>query len=47
MGRNFHDYPGFQPIPGMPILLQQSVHTRYVVNGSLNELLVIDLFLTL
>ena len=26
MGQNFDDYPGFQQIPGMPILLQQSVH---------------------
>ena len=25
MGQNFDDYPGFQQIPGMPILLQQSV----------------------
>ena len=25
MGQNFDDYPGFQKIPGMPILLQQSV----------------------
>ena len=25
MGRNFDDYPGFQQIPGMPIILQQSV----------------------
>ena len=25
MGRNFDDYPGFQQIPGMPILLQQCV----------------------
>ena len=23
MGQNFDDYPGFQQIPGMPILLQQ------------------------
>ena len=28
MGRNFDDYPGFQQISGMPILLQQSVGTR-------------------
>ena len=26
MGQNFDDYPGFQKIPGMPILLQHSVH---------------------
>jgi hypothetical protein len=25
MGQNFDDYPVFQQIPGMPILLQQSV----------------------
>ena len=25
MGQNFDDYPGFQQIPGMPILLQHSV----------------------
>ena len=25
MGQYFDDYPGFQQIPGMPILLQQSV----------------------
>jgi hypothetical protein len=25
MGQNFDDYPGFQKIPAMPILLQQSV----------------------
>ena len=24
MSQNFDDYPGFQQIPGMPILLQQS-----------------------
>ena len=27
MGENFDDYTGFQQIPGMPILLQQSVPT--------------------
>jgi hypothetical protein len=26
MGQNFDDYPGFQQIPGIPILLQQSVY---------------------
>ena len=25
MSRNFDDYPGFQQIPGMQIILQQSV----------------------
>ena len=25
MGQNFDDYPDFQKIPGMPILLQHSV----------------------
>ena len=25
MGQNFDDYPGFQQIPGMPILFQESV----------------------
>ena len=25
MGQNFDDYPGSQQIPGMPILLQQSI----------------------
>ena len=29
MGQNFDDYPGFQQIPGMPILLQHSV--RYIL----------------
>jgi hypothetical protein len=27
MGQNFDDYPEFQKIPGMPILLQHSVRT--------------------
>ena len=27
MGQNFDDYPDFQKIPGMPILLQHSVST--------------------
>jgi hypothetical protein len=26
MGQNFDDYPDFQKISGMPILLQHSVH---------------------
>ena len=26
MGQNFDDYSDFQKIPGMPILLQHSVH---------------------
>ena len=26
--QNFEDYPGFQQIPGMPILLQQSVNRK-------------------
>jgi hypothetical protein len=29
MGQNFDDYPGFQKIPSMPILLQQSVYPKY------------------
>jgi hypothetical protein len=28
MGQNFDDYPDFQKIPGMPILLQHSVHEK-------------------
>ena len=31
LGQNFDDYPGFQQIPGIPILLQQSVG-KYVCN---------------
>ena len=28
MGQDFDDYSGFQQIPGMPILLQQSVASQ-------------------
>ena len=37
MGQNFDDYPDFQKIPGMPILLQHSVcqirNLKNVLNG--------------
>ena len=36
MGQNFDDYPGFQKIPGMPILLQHSVG---VIKSKIYELI--------
>ena len=34
MGQNFDDYPDFQKIPGMPILLQHSVGLDVLSNQS-------------
>ena len=40
MGQNFDDYPVFQQIPGMPILLQQSlVATNGVKNMTVIKIL--------
>jgi hypothetical protein len=36
MGQNLDDYPDFQKIPGMPILLQHSVYrSRAILSPSL------------
>ena len=39
IGQNFDDYSGFQQIPGMPILLQQSVCTSFILPLARAEIL--------
>ena len=36
MGQNFEDYPGFQQIHGMPILLQHSVHNHFLFSSTVD-----------
>ena len=37
MGQNLDDHPGFQKIPGMPILLQHSEHKRLYIKSHFPE----------
>ena len=42
MGQNVDDYPDFQKIPGMPILLQHSV--KLTSKGAVEDSIVVMMF---